>query len=237
AAMSAGSTSTPVTSWPSVCRRPPTRPGPQPASRTRAPRGAIASTSLASPSRSSPRVAIARNRSMYHWEWFGSSATIRIHALCSGAMRPAYGGRPAASDRLDSTHPEAAAQPVVPLGARGVQPGDLDDLALALVLGADRVQGSHGRGVPDVGVAEVDPDVLGIVRVVELGVQVVARGEEELAGDPVDRGDDAPFVLDQLTMGLGEVRDPPGEEGHGDEHADEDRTSTRLNATHVSIAE
>ena len=69
-----------------------------------------------------------------------------------------------------------------------VEPDDLDGLALALVLGGDGVEGGDGGGVPDVGVGEVDDDVVGVVGVVELGVEVVAGGEEQLAGDPVDGG-------------------------------------------------
>ena len=48
-----------------------------------APRGAIASTSRASPVRSSPACANERKRSMYHCECPGLAATFFIQMLCS----------------------------------------------------------------------------------------------------------------------------------------------------------
>ena len=74
----------------------------------------------------------------------------------------------------------------MPLGAGVVEPDDLDGLALALVLGGDRVERGDGGGVPDVGVGQVDDDPVGVLGVLELGVEVVAGGEEQLAGDAVD---------------------------------------------------
>src|SRR5699024_11603475 len=68
ASISAGSTSTPTTWWPRWYSSPERRPGPHPASSTRAARGSIASIRRASPVRSAPSAAIVRKRSMYHWE-------------------------------------------------------------------------------------------------------------------------------------------------------------------------
>nr|KEP23521.1 hypothetical protein DA06_07725 [Georgenia sp. SUBG003] len=86
AATSTGSTSTPTTSWPAAARAEPTRPGPQPASRTRAPRGTIASTRRASPARSAPEAAMVRNRSTYHLEWSGFDSVMRCQPLGSGTV-------------------------------------------------------------------------------------------------------------------------------------------------------
>ena len=112
------------------------------------------------------------------------------------------------------------------------EPDDLDGLALALVLGGDGVErGDRGR-VPDVRRRQVDDDAVGVVGILELGVEVVAGGEEELAGDGVDRGDVAVGVLDELAVGLGEVGDPAGEQGHRDENADDDADSQVVGGDH-----
>ena len=50
------------------------------------------------------------------------------------------------------------------------------------------VEGGDRRGVPDVGVGEVDHRTVDAVRVVEQVQQLVGRGEEQLAGDAVDPG-------------------------------------------------
>src|SRR5699024_3834163 len=83
AAISSGSTSTPTTLCPARDRAPPIRPGPHPASSTRAPRGTMASTSRASPTISSPARTMDRNRSKYQEECPGSSVTFCIQMLSS----------------------------------------------------------------------------------------------------------------------------------------------------------
>ena len=101
---------------------------------------------------------------------------------------------------------QRSGEALVPRGARRVEPDDHDRLVLAVVLGGDGVEGGDSGGVPDVGGGEVDDDVVGVVGVLELGVEVVAGGEEQLAGDPVDGGGGAVAVGDELAVGLGQVR-------------------------------
>src|SRR5699024_8208341 len=74
-------------------------------------------------------------------------------------------------------------------GAHGtagdVQSSDLDVLAVVAVLLLHRVQRRNGRGVPQVGPGQVDDNVLGVLGVLELGVQIVGGGPEELTVDRV----------------------------------------------------
>src|SRR4051794_11570014 len=81
-----------------------------------------------------------------------------------------------------------ACQAAVSFGAGVVEADDLRGLALALVLGGDGVECGDGGGVPNVGVGEVNDDLVGVVGVLELGVQVVAGGEEQFTGHSIDRG-------------------------------------------------
>ena len=70
---------------------------------------------------------------------------------------------------------------------------------------------------------EVDDDVVGVVGVLELRVEVVAGGEEQLAGDAVDGGRWCRRGSSTSSRcGLGEVGDPAGEQRHRDEDADTD---------------
>jgi len=66
---------------------------------------------------------------------------------------------------------------------------------------------------------QVDDDALRVLGVLELRVQVVAGGEEQLTGDGVDRGHRPVCALDELAVGVGEVGDPAGERRHGDQGA------------------
>ena len=73
------------------------------------------------------------------------------------------------------------------------------------------------RGVPDVGVVEVDDDPVDVVGVVEEVEQLVGRGEEQLAGDVVDAG---PAVVGVDDAGdVGDVGDATGEEDGGEQDA------------------
>src|SRR5680860_1805938 len=108
---------------------------------------------------------------------------------------------------------------VVPLRAGVVEADDLDGLALAAVLGRDRVQGGDGGGVPDVGVGQVDDDVRRGAGIVELVDEVVAGGEEQLTVDGID----ASFLVRVGHVDdLDEVRHAPGEHHHRHQDTDHD---------------
>src|SRR5690606_23907020 len=82
----------------------------------------------------------------------------------------------------------------------------------------DRIQRGDGRGIPQVRVVQVDDDMLWILRIVELRVQVVGGGEEQLAIDHV-LGDFFVKVLFDAAFHGDQVGHPIGEEHHGGQYA------------------
>src|SRR5690606_20964380 len=79
-------------------------------------------------------------------------------------------------------------KPLVPCRGRRVQADDPRRLAARGVLGGDRVQRGHRRGVPDVRPRQVDDHLVRVAHVVELIHEIVAGGEEQLAAHLVDAG-------------------------------------------------
>src|SRR3954469_21242337 len=147
----------------------------------------------------------------------------RRSATTPTCMRPsvwAAGPTPRLLIRSVCSGLEAAAELVVPGLAGCVQPDDLDVLAALRVLELDGVERGDRGGVEDLGLAEVDDDVLRVTGIVELVDEIVAGGEEQRALDRIDPGVRVGMVdVDDL----GEVGDPTGEEQRGD-HDTEDNT-------------
>lgn len=91
-----------------------------------------------------------RRRLLYPLSYWGVAASPR--GAAAGSILPRRRTPPPISTAVTrwSVGRQRAGEPFVALGARGVEPDDLDRLALAGVLGRDRVQRGDGRGVPDV---------------------------------------------------------------------------------------
>src|SRR5699024_10380912 len=76
---------------------------------------------------------------------------------------------------------ELAREPLEALEARTVEADDAHLLVAGGVLRLHRIEGGDGRGVPDVGLGEVDDHRRGVAGVVELVDEIVAGGPEQLA--------------------------------------------------------
>ena len=113
----------------------------------------------------------------------------------SGGWCAARGRRPRRPRRSGGCRPwpsvrrgEVAGDPAVELGAVLVETDQLRVDVVGGELGHDGVERGDRRGVPDVGVGEVDDGPVDLVGVVEEVQQLVGGGEEQLAGDVVDPG-------------------------------------------------
>src|SRR3982074_1351667 len=73
---------------------------------------------------------------------------------------------------------ELAGQPLVERGAALVEPGERDGGAVFAVFGLDRIQCRDARGVPDLGMSEIDGDALRIDAIREALDGIVAAAEE-----------------------------------------------------------
>src|SRR5699024_6034304 len=91
------------------------------------------------------------------------------------------------------------------------------------VLRLHRIEGRDGRGVPDVGLGEVDDHRRGIAGVVELVDEIVAGGPEQLALHGVAADVDGAVAVDVRLPDLldaDQVRHPAGEQHHGGQYAE-----------------
>ncbi len=99
------------------------------------------------------------------------SARTRVRSPVVPGVFTRVRGRGRVSGAASVASGELAAEALVPGGAHGVETAEGDVLAAGGVLGLDGVEGGDGRGVPDVGAAEVDDDLLRVAGVVELGTR------------------------------------------------------------------
>src|SRR6266702_4476061 len=74
---------------------------------------------------------------------------------------------------------ELAGQPLVKRGTALVEPGERDGGAMFAIFGLDRIQRRDARGVPDLGMGEIDGDPLGIDAIGEAFDEIVAAAEEQ----------------------------------------------------------
>src|SRR5699024_8904964 len=101
----------------------------------------------------------------------------RLSRACSAAGPLPH--RPAGAD-ASVPGAELAREPLQALEARPVEADDAHLLVAGGVLRLHRIEGRDGRGVPDVGLGEVDDHRRGVAGVVELVDEIVARGPEQL---------------------------------------------------------
>lgn len=61
----------------------------------------------------------------------------------------------------------------------GIQPDDRDLRIVAMIAGFDRVECRHAGGIPDLGVRQIDGDVLRVLRIKKVLEEIVTAAEEE----------------------------------------------------------
>src|SRR4051812_38538224 len=81
--------------------------------------------------------------------------------------------------RVPNSGAELAGQPLVERRATLVEPDERDRGAMVAVFGLDRIQRRDARGVPDLGMSEIDQDALRVLAVRKALDEVVAAAEEQ----------------------------------------------------------
>ena len=123
------------------------------------------------------------------------------------------------SFRIPNSGAELAGQPLMERGTARVEPDERDGGAMVAVFGFDRVQCRDTRGVPDLGMREIDQDALRVLAVRKTLDEVVAAAEEQR---PMDVVADRKAVLGKRAVRADDMRDAAREQHHCQQHPDGD---------------